>query len=102
MGATMKVIQRTCGSNTPGEGNNSVTMIIEMPIPSRFPRITNVVRMSWMRTLRRRWLSDTRPSTHDPYSGVTAGNLLLWRVTPSRTRPSRRASDLSEFIVASA
>ncbi|AMD55434.1 hypothetical protein ATO49_20465 [Mycolicibacterium fortuitum subsp. fortuitum DSM 46621 = ATCC 6841 = JCM 6387] len=97
----MKVIQRTGAANTSGDGNNRVTMIIEMPMPSRFTMMTKVVRITWMRTLRRRWLSDTRPNTHDPYSGVV-GIRLFWRVTPSRTRPSRRASDLSEFIVASA
>jgi hypothetical protein len=63
--------------------------------------ITNAVRMIWIRTRRRRWLSDTRPSTHEPYSGV-AGTRLLWLVTRSSTRPSRCATVLLAVIVASA
>ena len=54
-----------------------------------------------MRIRRRRWLSETRPRIHDPYSGV-AGTRLLWLVTFSSTRPSRCASLFLSVIVASA
>ena len=54
-----------------------------------------------MRTRRRRWLSETLPSSHDPYSGVV-GSRPLWRVTFSSTRPSRCATLFFGVIVASA
>ena len=57
--------------------------------------------MTWMRTRRRRWLSDTLPNSHDPYSGVAASRPLC-RVTASSTRPSRCGTLLLAFIVASA
>ena len=48
------------------------------------------VMMTWMRTRRRRWLSDTRPSSQEPYAGVV-GSRPLCRVTLSSTRPRRCA-----------
>ena len=70
-------------------------------MPIRFATRTNVVRISWMRMRRRRWLSETRPRIHEPYSGVV-GIRLLWLVTVSSTRPSRCAVLFFSVIVASA
>ena len=53
-----------------------------------------------MRTRRRRWLSETRPRIHEPYSGVD-GTRLLWLVTFSSTRPSRCAALFFSVIVPS-
>ena len=97
----MKVIGRAAGSNTLGVGKATVTTRVATPIPMRFATTTNTVRMIWMRMRRLRWLSDTRPRTHEPYSGV-AGTRLLWLVTRSSTRPSRCATDLLAVIVAKA
>ena len=97
----MKVIHRTSGSKTFGVGKATVTTSAATPMPIRFAITTNVVRMTWMRTRRRSWLSETRPRIHEPYSGV-AGTRPLWLVTVSRTRPSRCAVFFFSVIVASA
>ncbi len=88
-------------ANTLGAGNTTVTTRTATPMPIRFATITNTVRMTWMRTRRRRWLSDTLPSSQEPYSGVS-GSRPLCRVTASSTRPSRCATLMSGFMVASA
>ena len=59
------------------------------------------VMISWMRTRRRLWLSDTRPRSHEPYSGVSDSRPLCW-VTLSSTRPSRCAAVRLAIMVASA
>ena len=63
--------------------------------------MTNAVRMIWMRTRRRCWVSETLTKSHDPYSGMSTSRPLC-RVTASRTRPSRWGTLFWAFIVASA
>ena len=100
-GTTMNEIQATSGANTLGIGNATVITSVATPIPIRFATTTKVVRMIWIRTRRRRWLSETRPRIHDPYSGVDATR-GLWLVTRSNTRPRRCAAVLLPVMVASA
>jgi hypothetical protein len=97
----MKVIHRTSGAKTFGVGKATVTTSATTPMPIRFAVTTNVVRMTWMRIRRRNWLSETRPRIQEPYSGVPETR-PLWRVTLSRTRPSRCAAFFFSVIVASA
>jgi hypothetical protein len=49
----MNVIHPTSGSNTLGVGKVTVTTNVATPMPIRFAMI-NRVRMTWMRTRRRR------------------------------------------------
>ncbi|CFE64245.1 Uncharacterised protein [Mycobacterium tuberculosis] len=83
-----------------GSGMAIVTNSRATPMPSRFAVTTSAVSMTWIRTRRRRWLSETRPSSQEPYAGVS-GSRPLCRVTVSSTRPKRCAVLFLADIVAS-
>src|SRR3954451_2726300 len=90
-GHTTHVTQNGASLNTLGTGNATVTNSSAAPMPTRLAAKMNTVRITWMRTRRRSWLSEDLPSSQDPYSGVS-GSRPLCRVTFSRTRPSLRAT----------
>ena len=63
---TPKVIHSGASLKMLGVGNATVNSSVATAIPIRFAPTMNTVRMSWMRTRRRDWLSDTRPSSQEP------------------------------------
>lgn len=65
------MIHAGASSNTLGTGMATVTKNSATAMPIRFAPSTSTVMMIWMRTRRRPWLSDTRPSSREPYAGVS-------------------------------
>ena len=49
-----------------GSRKATVTNIRSTPIPIVFTTTMNTVKMLWIRTGRLLWLSQTRPSSHEP------------------------------------
>jgi hypothetical protein len=72
----MKVIHPGASSKMLGSGMATVTNSAATAIPIRFAAMTTTVRISWMRIRRRRWLSETRPSSKEPYAGVSCSRPL--------------------------
>ena len=62
----MNVIHAGASSKMLGSGMATVTNRAATAMPIRFATMTAVVKMSWMRIRRRRWLSETRPSNKEP------------------------------------
>jgi hypothetical protein len=75
-GHTTHVIHAGASLKTLGTGNATVTNNTATKMPSRLAAKMKTVRMIWMRTRRRSWLSDALPSSQDPYSGVSGSRPL--------------------------
>ena len=73
---TMNVIHPGASSKMLGSGMATVTNSAATAIPIRFAAMTRVVRMNWIRIRRRFWLSETCPSSREPYAGVSCSRPL--------------------------
>ena len=65
-GVTPKVIHSSAALKMLGLGNATVNSSVATPMPMTFAPTMNTVRISWIRTRRRAWLSDTLPSSQEP------------------------------------